>query len=226
VSFENVKGAHSSNGFPLTGAHAIPCSSCHGEPFNPDLDRACYGCHRSSYEATTDPSHAESGFGTDCSLCHNTTSFEGATFNHSTTSFPLTGAHLAQPCSACHADGVYDGKPTSCYSCHQSDYTGVPDPNHVGARFSTTCTDCHNTTGFSGARFTRHDGSYFPIYSGRHSGRWGGCSDCHTTSSDYRIFSCFFCHDQADTTSRHHDVSGFRFESSACYSCHPRGEAD
>ena len=36
----------------------------------------------------------------DCSLCHSTTNWQGATFNHNNTPFPLTGAHInVAPCA-------------------------------------------------------------------------------------------------------------------------------
>ena len=216
---------HRRTGFALVGQHAtLACSDCHGQPFNPNLNPACVSCHLQDYNATTDPNHPTAGFPTDCALCHNPTSFAGATFSHSGTSFPLTGAHLALQCLACHADGVYDGKPTDCYSCHRAMYEATADPYHVVAGFSHDCTQCHNTTMFSGARFTQHDSASFPIYSGRHSNRWDRCSDCHTNASTYRDFSCFLCHAQTDTDNRHRNISGYRYDSAACYSCHPRGE--
>ena len=218
---------HSRTGFPLTGQHAtLACTDCHGQPFNPDLDPACASCHLDDYNSTTDPNHATSGFPLDCTLCHSTTSFVGATFNHSSTRFPLTGAHTQLQCADCHSDGVYSGKPSDCYSCHRPLYEAQTDPNHVVAGFDHDCSLCHTTTSFSGARFTQHDSLYFPIYSGTHvGGRWDRCSDCHTNPSTYADFSCLGCHDVSDTDSRHSGVPGYVYESSACYDCHPRGDA-
>ena len=34
-------------------------------------------------------------------------------------------------CAQCHGDGVYKGKPTTCVSCHQTDYNNAKDPNHA-----------------------------------------------------------------------------------------------
>lgn len=53
------------------------------------------------------------------------------------------------------------------------------------------------------------------------------CATCHVVATDCATFSCLTggCHPQATTTSRHGDVGSFRYESSACHSCHPRGSA-
>ena len=217
---------HSTTSFPLTGAHVgLACSACHADGVYQGKSTACYSCHQADYNGTTDPNHVQANFPQDCALCHTTASWAGATFNHANTSFPLTGAHVGQPCSACHADGVYNGKSTACYSCHKPAYDGTTDPKHSTAGLSTDCTLCHNTTTFAGAKYIQHDSLYFPIYSGNHNGRWTNCSDCHTNSSNYSVFSCFRCHSQAETDPRHTNVSGYRYDSAACYSCHPRGSA-
>jgi len=222
VSFEYD---HRRTGFALTGRHtALDCSDCHGVPFNPNLDPACVSCHQDDYNNTTDPAHRTAGFPTDCALCHTPAGFEGATFSHAQTSFPLTGSHLALACTSCHADGVYNGKPTDCYSCHRVMYEGTRDPNHLVAGFDHDCTQCHNTTSFSGARYTQHDGAFFPINRGQHQGRWDRCSDCHVNAGTYREFSCFLCHAEVDTGDDHAGISNYAYDSQACYQCHPTGE--
>lgn len=215
---------HRNTGFPLTGAHAsVPCQSCHASGYA-GTPTACVACHQADYDGTTDPNHAASGFPTDCAQCHTTTSWQGATFDHSTTGFTLTGAHTSLACSACHASG-YQGTPSTCIGCHQADYDNTNDPNHAGAGFSTDCTQCHTTTSWQGATFTQHDSLYFPIYSGRHANTWSSCADCHTSPTNYATFSCFLCHSQSQTDSQHQGVSGYSYDSNACYSCHPRGNA-
>lgn len=224
TSFAAARFDHGATAFPLTGAHrGLDCVSCHGEPFQRDLDPACVSCHRDDYDRTSDPPHAAAGFPTDCAACHSTTSFEGAAFDHQSSAFPLTGAHVGLSCTACHADGVYDGKPTDCYSCHRGDYDRTTDPRHSAAGFSTACTQCHTTSTFDGATFAEHE-SRFPIYSGKHrQGVWNACSDCHTVNTNYTSFSCFQCHGQSETDREHDDVGGYSYDSNACYSCHPRG---
>jgi len=188
----------------------------------------CVSCHLEDYNSTTDPSHRAAGFPNDCTLCHTIVTWVPSSFDHNTSDFPLTGAHLALSCNQCHADGVYDGKPTDCASCHQQDYDQTTDPNHRAAQFPTDCTLCHSTIQWEGARFD-HDAQYFPIYSGKHQGRWSRCSDCHTNSNNYSEFSCFGCHPHSDrqkTDGDHQGIAGYRYDSIACYQCHPRGRAE
>jgi hypothetical protein len=214
------------SGFPLTGGHAgVPCASCHSGGVYQGLSTACVSCHQSNYDQTTNPPHAASGYSTQCQTCHTTTSWAGATFNHS--GFPLTGGHAGLACASCHSSGVYQGLSTACVSCHQTDYNGTTNPAHAAAGFSTQCQTCHSTTSWAGATFD-HDTNFFPIYSGRHAGLWSACTTCHTSSSSYTQFTCFSCHphdDQAGTNSHHTGVSGYSYNSQACYSCHPRGNA-
>jgi hypothetical protein len=40
----------------------------------------------------------------------------------------------------------------------------------------------------------------------------------------YTVFSCVTgCHSRASTDSHHSGVNGYRYDSAACYSCHPTG---
>jgi len=208
---------HNNTAFPLTGAHlSATCAQCHGDGVYKGKPTTCVSCHQTDYNNTTNPNHAQAQFPTDCTLCHATTSFTTATFNHSNTAFPLTGAHLSATCAQCHGDGVYKGKPTTCVSCHQTDYNQTTDPNHQQAQFSTDCVACHATTVWTTATFTAHDAQYFPIYSGKHRGRWNNsCSTCHINPTDYTQFDCVQCHRGAH--------SGKNYVSQQCYSCHPRG---
>jgi hypothetical protein len=189
---------------------------------------ACIYCHQGDYDGTTDPNHRDAGFPTTCLTCHTTTRWEGATFDHNQTDFPLTGAHVGAPCSSCHSNGQYGGTPTECVACHQGDYDGTTDPNHRAAGFPTTCAACHNTTRWEGATFD-HDARYFPIYSGNHQGEWDSCADCHYNPNSYANFSCILCHEhsnQQDVTDDHQGVNGFHYDGQSCYGCHPRGEED
>ena len=68
-----------------------------------------------------------------------------------------------------------------------------------------------------------HDAPFFPIYSGAHRGRWTSCSSCHTTASSYKAFTCLTCHAQTEMDGHHRGLSGYRYESQACYTCHPNG---
>lgn len=215
---------HSVTRFPLTGAHlAVSCADCHGDGVYRGKPTACQGCHQADFDATTSPAHAANGIGTTCANCHTTAAWPGAKFDHSVTPFPLTGAHSAAACVACHADGVYRGKPKDCVSCHQGDYAATTNPNHATVQIPTTCASCHTTATWLGATFD-HDARYFPIYSGAHRGKWSTCTTCHTSPSNYQVFTCLTCHLQKDMDDKHSSRAGYRYDSNTCYSCHPRGD--
>jgi hypothetical protein len=225
TSWSGATFDHSGTAFPLTGAHrAVGCQQCHGDGVYHGKTTACVGCHQADYDGTTDPNHRAAQFPTDCTGCHGTTTWDDATFDHSTTAFPLTGAHGTVACQQCHVNGVFSGTSTTCVACHQADYDGATDPNHRTAQFPTDCASCHTTTGWPGATFN-HDAQLFPIYSGSHRGKWATCSTCHTNSANYQVFTCLTCHEhsQSSMDSEHRGRSGYRYDSQACYSCHPRG---
>ena len=82
---------HSKTAFPLTGAHtSVACGNCHVNNNFKSLPTDCGSCHMAQYKATTNPPHAASGFPTDCSLCHTTASWAGATFNRAAIPPPIS----------------------------------------------------------------------------------------------------------------------------------------
>lgn len=222
---------HQVSRFPLSGAHAgLECEDCHrpqaaGHMRFVGTRADCAGCHIADFRAADAPNHVTGGFPTDCMSCHTTSDWHRARFNHDLTGFPLSGAHRTLACATCHTSGTFQGLSATCVSCHLADYNGTSDPAHAAAGFSTQCQTCHTTSSWAGATFD-HDASFFPIYSGRHAGLWSNCSTCHTNSGSFAQFTCFSCHphdDQTGTDSHHTGVSGYRYDSQACYACHPRG---
>lgn len=223
---------HRETRFPLTGSHlGTDCEDCHtpaGQGALTFINRPteCLACHGQAYAEAVEPDHRGLGFPSRCEECHSTATWPGARFTHSGTAFPLTGAHLAVPCAGCHRDAVYRGTATECVGCHQTDYDGTADPGHQAAGFPTACASCHTTRGWDGATFN-HDGSFFPVYSGAHRGKWSSCSTCHVDPASYARFSCFSCHehDQARMDDKHRERAGYSYDSQACLSCHPRGDS-
>lgn len=203
--------------FPLTGAHTtVACAACHvnnkfaGTPAN------CYSCHLNDWNKTTDPAHAAAGFPTDCSICHTTSSWAGAKFDHSQTQFPLTGAHTSLSCVACHASGKYAGLSTTCVSCHQNDYNGATNPNHVASGFPTDCTICHNTTAWQPSTFN-HSNTAFPL-TGAHIKV--ACASCHVNGQYAGTpTDCYSCHktDYLAVTNPNHVAAAFP---TTCTTCH------
>jgi len=216
---------HDNTQFPLTGAHVnLQCIACHAGGYQ-NIPTDCYTCHQQDYDSLPDPNHVQDNFSHECTQCHTTAAWVPATYDHNLSQFPLTGAHLSVPCNSCHANG-FDNTPTDCYACHVDDYNNSSDPDHQAMGFPTECQLCHNTNAWQPATWD-HDAQYFPIFTGRHQGRWSTCADCHLNPNDFAAFECIFCHEhnQPDTDGRHIGVPGYQYNSQACYSCHPRGEA-
>ena len=123
------------------------------QQLQPD-QRGLLNCHLADYNGTTNPPHKAAGFPQDCSVCHTTTNWTGATFNHSTTGFALTGAHTDMQCAQCHVNnnlqpdqrGLLELPPDRLQRHHQ--------PAHQAAGFPQDCSICHSTTYWSGATFT------------------------------------------------------------------------
>ncbi len=209
---------HGGTRFPLTGAHrAVTCNQCHGDGVYAGKPTTCVSCHQTDYNTAASPRHTLPSFGTTCTTCHTTTAWGPATFDHNATRFPLTGAHRAATCDACHADGVYAGKPTTCVPCHQTDYDNTTNPRHTPATFPVTCNSCHTTTQWTGASMS-HTWFRTPHHGVR------TCSECHTNPNDYRVFECILCHEHNKTSmdDKHKNRSGYTYDSNACYRCHTR----
>ncbi len=216
---------HNNTDFPLLGAHvSVSCAQCHINGQYNGTPTDCWSCHQQDYLDTNDPNHQAAGFSHLCLQCHTMNGWEGGTFNHNNTDFPLTGAHVSVNCASCHVNNQYNGTPTACFFCHQADYNGATNPNHPAAGFPTTCQTCHNTVNWNQAQFNH--AQWFPIYSGSHQGEWDQCSDCHTNPNNYTVFSCIICHEhsnQQEVNQDHQGVQGYSYNSQACYQCHPTG---
>ena len=228
ASWRPAKFDHSQTRFQLTGAHArTDCAQCHVGGRYAGTPQDCNSCHQADYAATTNPNHRASSFPTTCQNCHNTSAWKPASFDHQATRFPLTGAHTRVDCTRCHVGGRYTGTPSDCYACHQANYAGTTNPNHPAANFPTQCLSCHTTATWRPASFD-HDARYFPIYSGKHRGKWTSCAECHVSSGNYKAFECIFCHEHSNRTKvdgDHKDERGYVYASSACYQCHRNGNA-
>jgi hypothetical protein len=208
---------HSITQFPLTGAHrAVTCRDCHADGVFQGKSAACLSCHQADYDRTTLPNHRASGFPPDCTQCHSTVDFRGASFDHDATQFPLTGLHRAETCLACHGDGVFRGKPTTCVSCHLTSYDQSARPPHRSVTFPTDCVRCHTTAGWPGAPYD-HSTTQFPL-TGAHGA--ASCQDCHANGV-YRgkPTACVSCHqpDYDRTVAPNHQSSGFPTD---CAQCH------
>jgi hypothetical protein len=205
--------------FQLQGVHATTaCTNCHKNNVYKGTPRDCIGCHQAKYNATTNPNHAAAGFPTSCETCHKATSstWTGGTFNHNTV-FQLQGVHATTACANCHKNNVYKGTPRDCVGCHQAKYTATTNPNHAAAGFPTSCETCHKATSstWTGATFSHS----FPR-TGNHN---VACNQCHTTPNNFVVYACTACHERNRADDKHRGVNGYRYDSTACFACHPNG---
>ena len=206
--------------FPLVGQHAqAACATCHRNNVYRGTARDCVGCHQDLYNRTTAPAHAAAGFPTTCENCHRATdtSWRGAGFNHASV-FALVGRHAQAACTTCHRSNVYRGTPGNASVVTRTSYNRTTAPAHAPAGFPTTCENCHRATDGSWNQATFNH--RFPITSGPHR---QSCSTCHQSST--RSFTCLVCHEhsQSRMDDRHRGRNGYRYDSLACYSCHPNG---
>jgi hypothetical protein len=171
---------HNLSAFKLDGEHAnVTCEKCHVNNVFKGTPTACYACHQK------DDKHNGS-FGTECSGCHTTASWKGATFDHSRTNFPLNGGHARVQCEQCHKGGVFTGISITCVSCHA-------DPAFHAGALGTQCESCHNTTAWVPARFNlAHPEPR--VEEGGSGIRHGGatCRQCHPVT--VRQSNCDACH--------------------------------
>ncbi|PYT86528.1 MAG: hypothetical protein DMG41_19595 [Acidobacteria bacterium] len=248
---------HSTTGFPLTNSHQLApagkvtaCTDCHiNNNYNLTTPpNACgnSGCHLTTWQQTTNPNHAAAPTVfpvANCSTCHTTTTWTTATFDHSTTGFPLTNSHQLAPagkvtaCTDCHINNNYNltTPPNACGNsgCHLTTWQQTTNPVHssAGAPFAAAnCSTCHNTIAWTTAAFD-HSTTGWPL-TGSHqmspAGKVNACTDCHV-SNNYTFTSantdCYGCHKTAwqSTTTLGGSVPNHvaaNFPTPMCLSCH------
>ena len=218
---------HDNSNFPLTGAHqTVDCIECHAGGYQ-GTPTECNACHTPDFNQAINPNHVSLGLSTDCITCHTTSpDWNPALFPDHNDYYLLAGAHaaIANECVTCH-NGNYNNTPNTCVGCHQSDYHQTNNPPHIELNFSTDCATWHTQSAWSPAEYTEHDDQYFPIYSGAHQGEWDQCTDCHTNTGNYSIFTCITCHTNPETNNQHNGVGGYIYQNAACLACHPTGDA-
>ncbi len=228
VRFDQAAFNHAETDFALAGRHAgVACGRCHaqGRKFR-DAPAGCIDCH-----AEKDPHRGQLR---NCQSCHNAADWKQVRFDHSTTRYPLRGAHERVSCNACHANQRFRGISTACVDCHRNDDA---HRGSLGAR----CESCHNETAWRTTRFD-HDTTRFPLRgehtraacaachrNGVYKGAPTACIDCHRSDDRHNGSlgpDCAACHSpQAWRTVRFdHARTGFpllgKHGPLACNACH------
>ena len=159
---------HGTTSFPLVGGHASTgCVSCHANGVFAGRPQDCWSCHQLDYAQVVIPNHVRASLSQDCTECHSELAWKPSTFDHGTTSFPLTGGHVSADCASCHANGVFAGTPQDCWTCHKLDFAQAKDSDHAAGGFSQDCLTCHTDVAWEPASFD-HARTAFPL-TGRHA---------------------------------------------------------
>jgi hypothetical protein len=220
---------HAASGFALDEPHAgLRCESCHaglgrrapmqatfaddGPRPAPDADafRAdfpgrspddCLACHADVHRGQFE----EGPFaGQGCLACHVREAFMPVDFDdahHARTSFPLTGAHLAVGCNACHlrpgesrlgtprtavaappeAPREFAGTPGDCAACHADAHAGglagPGQPDEVDGEIG--CARCHSTSAWDDVPVERFDHALWTGFALDGAHARAACVACH-----------------------------------------------
>jgi hypothetical protein len=182
---------HSKTRFPLTGKHTkATCTECHVKDkkqvfvWNSKDKGFCIECHDNVHKKQfSDKLSSQS-----CAECHTTESFsKQKPFDHSTTRYPLKGAHVKVECSTCHTptSSIFPVKPPKfmskflfpnlekdqCLACHKDVHK---------AQLGKNCTSCHSEEKWKPAKFDHQTQSKF-LLKGKHQEL--KCSECHKPTS-------------------------------------------
>ena len=215
-------------GFALDGLHTpLACESCHKTRSFLGVNPACATCHKDVHQGLLGP---------DCARCHPTSvAFAEARriFDHSRTSYPLTGAHRTVSCEKCHKTPDYRvARFGQCDDCHRD-----PHEKPLGV-----CSSCHTTESWHGQKI-EHAKTGFPLL-GKHATiacaachvqpaikvklKFGRCADCHRDPHG-GVFKedCASCHKEtgfAPAPFDHFKRTGYALDGehakASCASCH------
>ena len=197
---------HDKTSYPLRGMHVtVKCAACHdprkpaAKRYRPIAHAKCLDCHKDPHMGETDRA---------CESCHAVEGWKPARFeiaDHNKTRFALEGAHVAVPCSKCHAAAPSDpgfnrGNP-ACETCHT-------DP-HKGQFAGQACATCHTVAAWSPSTFTKdaHARAGFAL-TGKHD---VACARCHAGTFKGLSTECSACHE---------DRHAGQFAPRKCTECH------
>ncbi len=213
VQLSQVTFDHSTTKFNLEGQHQnVNCNSCHTSLIFSNAPTDCFSCHKDIHQETV---------GLDCASCHNPTSWivKDIIGIHQSSRFPLLGAHKLADCAQCHSGYTelkFDVLNADCYACHAADYNSAQSPNHLAAKFSTDCQECHNVSAFTW-NTTNVNHSFFPLTGGH---ALPSCFSCHQQDTFSGLSpDCYSCHQQNynNTTDPNHITVGIP---TTCEVCH------
>ena len=104
-----------------------------------------------------------------------------------------------------------------CYTCHVQDYSSARSPDHIAAKFSTDCEECHSVNSLTW-NTSNVNHSFFPL-TGGHS--LPSCFSCHQQDTFSGLSNeCYSCHQQnyQTTTNPNHITAGIPTTCEVCHS--------
>jgi len=208
---------HNTTKFKLEGKHAeLACGKCHKDDdfHRPVAHVRCGDCHEDPHNSQFVSRLA----GSDCSSCHNQTSYKPAIFDreaHGRSAFPLEGKHYELPCANCHPPAgrgtVYITRKVVCSACHADQHAG----QFASLPWNNKCDSCHVPTGFQPSTFSvaRHAETKFML-TGQHASV--ACSDCHKPISTAMVWTAVVATNRTFSAG----PSQYHFTSETCNACH------
>jgi hypothetical protein len=179
---------HSQGAFPLRGAHeATPCTDCHKKDTKwnfKGIGSVCTDCHKDIHKSIIPVKYYSDS---NCKVCHTENRWSNVSFDHSSTEFALTGAHLKQSCRTCHFKEDSKGIIQQKFSELNKDCTDCHDDKHFRQfeqNGTTDCLRCHDTENWKDSKFD-HNNTGFKL-DGKHINV--PCVKCHKPQQEGSIF--------------------------------------
>ncbi|MCF8365195.1 MAG: cytochrome C [Bacteroidales bacterium] len=222
-SFHEIKNLdvldHDRTSFPLKGKHiAVECKKCHKTNYtNPLPHASCLDCHEDYHKGQ----FIRDGKNTECTSCHSVQGFQGSSYTierHADSKFPLTGAHVATPCFACHKKNEeWNFKKTgiNCIDCHTDIHDLFIDKKYYP---EADCKKCHETSRWR-TIFFDHQLTEFKLLDAHAKLT---CRDCHFPETG-GIKVQRFKELNAECIQCHQDIHYSQFETGGktdCLRCH------
>jgi len=211
---------HNQTQYPLRGMHVgVACTACHVKLVFNNVGNKCQDCHADIHKRQ---------LGANCAQCHTVRGWGVSVqqIQDHNNRFPLTGAHAAVDCDACHknaANSKFQTMSTNCLSCHMREFKGTTNPNHVagGVAFQAPCEQCHSTDNWQNAKFD-HSVTGFLLTLG-HASPPVTCDQCHKGNYNLAATPCVTCHMQDFTNAKNpdHVAGGFAQTCETCHTTNP-----
>jgi len=136
--------------------------------------------------------------------------------SHDRTNFPLVGRHRTVSCRDCHLNGVFEGTPTACETCHWE----RRQDDRYELRLGIHCAECHVPFDWKQVAPNKWNHKTATGYALEGVHRALDCVECHRDKWFMKVnVDCFGCHenDYRDTRDPDHTAADFSTE---CHLCH------